>query len=465
MGIVQIMNGETRLINEINGFSLESVTSGCQNNNYLFYATNAGIITIPVETGAPNWNSSYILNQSVGISSLEIEKILVNEKYLYVKTKRSVDVIPLREISRIPKVEIPKPEVFIDGVQIAFSDTQYLDDEDNSLQFYFPLRQYRKERKIRIKYFINGHHNQDVETDQPHISILNLPYGEFDAVFQVRDYGGGWSNPLKMKIIKTEPYYMKTWIIVLIFIATFSLIAYAIFLRIILIYRKSELLAERREHSHNILAQQLNPHFTFNSLNAIHHFVLSNNREDSSRYLVKFSTLMRGVIEFSRKEYITIEEEIATLQLYVELEKLRFPGKFSFLATIEEKIDKNETLIIPFLIQPLVENAIRHGVTQRDTPGQIELEITEVAEFLKVSVTDNGIGRAEAHRRKQKSQQNSAGLGGSILKQRIKNYNAINRQKISINVVDLFSEDGSSSGTKVIVLLPLVQKNVYLDDH
>ncbi len=464
-GVIQISNGESHLLDKVHDFDLKSITHGCQNNEYLFFATKMGIMVIPMRSGYPNWDASIMLSQAIGISSLEIEKILVSNKDLYVKTKRSVDIVPLSEIERIPPVEIPTPELSINGQSVHFQDTLYLKNDDHSLQFYFPHRLYRQEGNIRLRYFVAGLNDQKVETDQPLVSIINIPYGSFEAVFQIKDNKGGWSEPLVVSIFKNEPIYKKTWFIVLGLFAAFSLVAYAIFLRVILNYKKNELLAERKEHSHNILAQQLNPHFTFNSLNAIQHFVLTNNREESSRYLVKFSNLMRSVIDFSRKEYISIEDEISSLHLYVELEQLRFPGKFTFSASVESQINRNETLTIPFLIQPLVENAIRHGVTQRDTPGHIDLEIKLISDFLMVCLTDNGIGRAEAHRRKQNSQKQGVGLGNSILRQRINNYNAINQQKISVNVVDLFNDDGSASGTKVVVLLPYLLKSVSLDDY
>jgi hypothetical protein len=462
LGLVKVFNNKVIIITEINGFDLKSISSGGQNSHYLFYATMKGIFATPLAHGVPLWNQSFIINQSSGISSLETEKIVVTEQNLYVKNKRGVDVIPMGEIHNIPEVTLANPSVFINGLETSFKETLYLQEGDHNVQFYFPLRLYSQEKFFRIRYFVRGYHNHVVETDQPMISVMNLPYGEFKTTFQVSDNKGGWSKPLEIKIIKTEPLYKKTWFIILIILSAFSLVSYAIFLRIVLMYKKSELLSEKKQHSHHIIAQQLNPHFTFNSLNAIHHFVLVNNRDESSRYLVKFSKLMRSVIDYSEQEYISIENEVNTLLLYVELEQLRFPGKFTFTTHIDSNINRNELLVTPFLIQPLVENAIRHGVTQRETPGDIELEIKTDSEFLIVTVQDNGIGRAEAEKRKQASQGKAKTVGLSIVHQRIKNYNAINREKISFNIVDLFHDNGTPSGTKVILLLPLIRKSVYL---
>ncbi|EDO26970.1 predicted protein [Nematostella vectensis] len=152
------------------------------------------------------------------------------------------------------------------------------------------------------------------------------------------------------------------------------------------------------------LQSQMNPHFIFNSLSSIQSFINTNKKYDANELLQKFSLLVRLYLEFSRKQVISIQQEIDSLKLYTEIEQLRFNNKFSVTINIHaDGATANDTFIPPMLVQPLVENAINHGLYHRtDNNGVLLIDITIKQNEVTVIIDDNGIGRKEAKKLRNK---------------------------------------------------------------
>jgi hypothetical protein len=150
------------------------------------------------------------------------------------------------------------------------------------------------------------------------------------------------------------------------------------------------------------LSAQMNPHFMFNSLNSVQSYILKNDRIKSSEYLSKFSRLMRKVLDNSQDSFITLNEEFEALNLYVEMELIRFKDSFDYKLNISEGIDLNTYEIPPLILQPFVENAIHHGLRNKKGDKKLQIEVLEKANSISIVIEDNGIGRAEAQKIKQK---------------------------------------------------------------
>ena len=202
------------------------------------------------------------------------------------------------------------------------------------------------------------------------------------------------------------------------------------------------------------LRAQMNPHFIFNSLNSINSFVIDQQHEMASEYLIKFSKLIRLILDNSRSETISIEKELETLKLYVLLESARFDNKFKCVYHIAENINTNSIMIPPMLLQPFVENAIWHGLMQKEGEGTITVEIKkENEEFLNISITDDGIGREKAAALKSKSATHKS-HGLKVTSQRIEMMNKLNSSGAHVNIIDLKDELGHALGTKVELIIP-----------
>ena len=155
---------------------------------------------------------------------------------------------------------------------------------------------------------------------------------------------------------------------------------------------KAESLLKETKLNYSLFRAQMNPHFMFNALHAIQLFMFKNDKNETANYLTSFAKMMRQILDYSSKEFISLEDEIELIHNYVKLQQLRLDNSFDFVVDVDEEIDIDEAQIPPMLIQPLIENAVEHGIKPLREKGKIILRITEVDELIKVEVIDNGNG-------------------------------------------------------------------------
>lgn len=200
------------------------------------------------------------------------------------------------------------------------------------------------------------------------------------------------------------------------------------------------------------LRLQMNPHFLFNALNSIQQMTMSGNGDGAALYLSKFSKLLRMVLTHSDHDRISLREELEMLQLYIELESLRFDDTFSYSITCEPGLDKEEYQVPTLLIQPFVENAIWHGLLHKEGPRNLSIRFeTTEAEDLICMVEDNGIGRAAARAYAGKTQR--TGKGVNISADRLHTINLQQNQNNTLEMQDLFNPNGMPAGTRVTIKL------------
>jgi len=254
--------------------------------------------------------------------------------------------------------------------------------------------------------------------------------------------------------------------IILLLVATIAgsiaLIALLI-LRLWRTTRKEKLNIEKQKIAMELkaLRAQMNPHFIFNAINSIQHFILNNDSKAAHLHLSKFSQLIRKVLENSRFESIPLAEEIRMLELYLELESLRFSSKFHYQISVDSSIDSENVLISPLIIQPFVENAIWHGLMHlKDKQGEVLIKFEKINGSLKCTINDNGIGRKRSMELKKGTMHESMGL--SIAKERLQIVNMLNKAKTSIVLIDKTNNDGTPSGTIVELFMPvIINKLIY----
>jgi sensor histidine kinase YesM len=204
------------------------------------------------------------------------------------------------------------------------------------------------------------------------------------------------------------------------------------------------------------LRSQMNPHFIFNCLNSIKLYATENDSEKASEYLTKFSRLIRMVLENSRSERVTLQNELTMLQLYADMEIMRFKQKLSFFVEIEPSIDANFVEIPPLLIQPYVENAIWHGLMHKSEGGSVRIRATQPQEeMLQLTITDDGVGRARAAELRSKSASHRKSFGLKMTSERIALVNQLYQTRTQVAIEDIVSADGQPAGTEVILQIPI----------
>lgn len=208
------------------------------------------------------------------------------------------------------------------------------------------------------------------------------------------------------------------------------------------------------------LQTQMNPHFIFNSLNSIRSYMIKNETKEASGYLSKFSRLIRQILEYSTEEFITLKEELQVLSLYVQIEQLRFRDEFGFIIKVDESLNDEELIVPPLIVQPFLENAIWHGLMQKQGEKKIELFVEDAGNKLKIVLRDNGIGRDEASRNNVGKQKENRSMAIDLTRQRIEMLEEKDKKGDKVTIIDLYDDSRAPKGTEVRLLIPKIQKRV-----
>jgi len=195
------------------------------------------------------------------------------------------------------------------------------------------------------------------------------------------------------------------------------------------------------------LRSVMNPHFIFNALNSIQYFIAQNDRKNALNFLSTFSKLIRGILSNSVSNKIKLAEEMELLQHYVALERMRFENKFDFEITVSEELDPESIEIPSLLIQPYVENAILHGLYNKEGNGLLKINVSGGEDFILFEIEDNGIGRKAAMAIREQNFPKHKSMGTALTEERLKLINA--QDKVSFEIIDLFDDQRQPSGTKV----------------
>jgi len=198
------------------------------------------------------------------------------------------------------------------------------------------------------------------------------------------------------------------------------------------------------------LRAQMNPHFIFNCLSSINRFILMNETDAASAYLIRFSRLIRMVLTHSKKTFITLEDELEMLRLYLDMERMRFKNAFNYSIVFINTIDSGALFIPPMVLQPFAENAIWHGLMHKRGQGHLEITIASEDNTVICTITDNGIGRAAALQN-TKSTENKKSMGLQITVERLALHNNGNGEDTFFKIEDLIDNEGKAAGTKVIL--------------
>jgi len=218
--------------------------------------------------------------------------------------------------------------------------------------------------------------------------------------------------------------------------------------------KEAELKLSISEVEMKALRSQINPHFIFNCLNSIHHYMHSNDLKLAGEYLVKFSQLIRHVLETSYSRMITLGDDLQALRLYIQLEQLRLNHSFDFVINTDDFSDLDSVNIPPMLIQPFVENSIWHGLNHRGAGGMIRIKVTRDNDMLKCTIEDNGYEKTEKASNDLSMMVKKTSLGMSLIQERLEVVNTLYKVKAGYTMSDIIDGENNKCGKKVELLLP-----------
>jgi hypothetical protein len=292
----------------------------------------------------------------------------------------------------------------------------------------------------------------------PQLQLLGLAPGAYDVEIQAIDADGVWGGTIHAQWSITPPFWATLWFQVIVLLFLTSIITLAIYQYTARKQRMARLAAEARYHHHKALLAQLEPHFVFNALNSIQSFVAANDAPNSTRYLAKFAKLMRGLLNAAHNETVSLQEEMEVLEHYCALEALRQQPTFTYTVKAHEALTDRPVRFPSFLVQPYVENAIRHGLRNLppDRRGELLIHFEPHGPLaMRCTVQDNGIGRAAASRLSEKTTAWRS-LGTLVNQQRLPLLSRmVTEGTFSIETTDLTDADGTSRGTRVEIIVPI----------
>lgn len=266
-----------------------------------------------------------------------------------------------------------------------------------------------------------------------------------------------------VSFIINAPYWQKWWFVLLELLAVVVLVSIGFLVRINVLRKrnklerdKNKLEVELRTSQLAALKVQMNPHFIFNSLNSIQEYILTNEKKLANSYLGKFSDLMRLYLDMSNKTSIALSEEIRAMELYLELEAMRFETNFSYALDVANDVEVDDIQIPAMIIQPYVENAIKHGLLHRRTQRTLSIQFKKGSnETLVCVVHDNGIGRKQSQELNTIRNRTYTSFATGATQKRLELLNVERKTQIGVVYEDLYHTDGSALGTRVTVTIPI----------
>lgn len=330
--------------------------------------------------------------------------------------------------------------------------------EDNSIQVNFDVINYDLPGTNQYYYRLSPGDKGWSRSEDGHLSFNSLQPGKY--ALEVK--GGSsltdaFTNTDTLTIVVRPYWYQSGWFkLWLLLLATLAVLM-VVRLRIGQIRKEGRLGQKITEMEMTALRAQMNPHFIFNSLNSIETFIMQNEKRLASDYLNKFASLMRMILENSRKQSVSLSRDMEAIRLYVDLEKLRFEDKFCYITEIDPPLLVGDYKVAPLLIQPFVENAIIHGIAPSEREGlYLKITVRLDGDYIHYRIEDNGIGRAAslAYTRQRRTVEHKS-LGLAISRERIEILNRLKGSDAVLEIVDLEDTDGQAGGTRVLLTLKI----------
>ncbi len=391
---------------------------------------------------------------SDGLIGEQVNDITIYHDTVYVATSGGISYLPAGLHLPVADITTFITRVAIDGKEALVLDDYSLAYDQNNISIdfsgvdltgYYPLFQYS----------INN--AEWVPLDKNSID-LRLLSGTYDIVIRaIKRDGRPSSHVAHINIYIKTPFWKNGifWFVVVV----------VLFIASILILQKrgrqrqkkavEKVLTEKKlgELEMQALKAQINPHFVFNCLNSIKGFIYERDFKQADKYLDKFSELLRSTLDNSSSSIISLQDEISYLDNYLQLEKLRFDDRFEYFINVEKNIDSKEALVPAMLLQPYVENAIRHGIGHLENKkGIIHISVREEQHQLLCEIEDNGVGREKAFALRNELHTEYQSRGMQLSKRRAELYG------IEQEIVDKKDEQGNATGTIIILRIPVAEE-------
>lgn len=454
---IRDMRGNWTQITSAMGLASDICLSVCAGiKDELWIATNKGISRLTPQKQKPGF--SFITYSMIyGLPSNEVNNIGVRGNELWIGTHKGLALLETNPES----YSIPSPPVYISAIRVndrqaTLTQLKRLAYTENNLCFFIEVPSYKEPGKIKFLYRLNPQETFKTSSS-PQLELYNLEPGNYNLeVYGLNAAGIKSPTPACLSFSVKRPLWLEAWFITccVVLLCGFTWLLVKLRLNTIARRKEEKYRVERQlaEYQLTALQAQMNPHFMFNAINSIQHYVLDKKTKTAYDYLTKFSHLMRRVLINSAEKYVSLRQEIETLLLYVEFERVRFESGIELKLDPSAEIDQDSIFIPSMLLQPFVENAIWHGLMPMPATVAPRLLVCVKAgaapESLLITIEDNGVGR-EFSRTIKRHGHRPEGL--RLAQQRIELLGPGSK----LEITDMKTAEGLACGTRVIITLYL----------
>lgn len=396
--------------------------------------------------------NTLFIGTATGLSSIKTNRVNLNDEppLLYITAvKNAGKVIPMPVKTNVPYYNSDLRIEFI-GISLQNINT------------------------VEYRYKIEGLNSEWVYTPNTSIELSGLPPGNYTFLLNARKNKGAWGKPVNLLIHVSTPFW-KTWWFISLSIILLLAVVFAIAQRYTQLIEEKKInrlaqsnkeLALHNKITHlkqQALSALINPHFIFNCMNSIQHYLNRNDNDKANSYLADFAQLIRITMEDAREAFIGLDNEIKRIRLYLSLEQLRFGEKLHYSIFVSNDLDLSTGRIPNMILQPYIENAIWHGITPYTHEGKIEIAFTSYKDQLRITISDNGPGFKQTAAKTQSLNKHHIGL--SVTSERLLLLKQMSNQEYNVNIDEITDGDGNIAGTRVTILLPLIpvemNENIY----
>ncbi|MFL5745099.1 MAG: two-component regulator propeller domain-containing protein [Niastella sp.] len=428
-------------------------------DNNLWVGTNKGLNKIRID------DTTYPLKKYTtgdGLASDIINVVYVYHNKVFVGTPEGVTYFDEGKIAGDSRCDLRFINISVGG------DAYYPDlapvlipHKKNNIQFDYVGISYKSTGDIRYRYRLLGLDSNWYETRETFLNFPALPSGDYELQLQAINKFDVHSQLLVARFTVEQLLYEKNWfkaLAGLLFLAITGLVVLLIVQRIRRKEQEKTAINKRISELEQLSRKaQMNPHFIFNSLNSIQQYVMDADVAGANKFISGFSRLIRQTLDFSSRPEIRLEEELDYLKNYLDIEKTRLEDAFSWVVNMEKGVDPTLYYIPPMILQPFVENSVRHGLRfRKDKNGVVTITVKRDGDYLICILEDNGIGRKAAMQYKSVSPINYQSKGLSLTADRIEMYNREHALKIRMWIDDLEDNFHNSLGTRVTIYFPVL---------
>ncbi|MCB0697898.1 MAG: histidine kinase, partial [Chitinophagaceae bacterium] len=433
----------------------------CPVNDELIVMTDRGIKKYNSRSGS--LISTGILR---GIKSEEIRDIKPLGDLLMVATNRGIITTPAKEntIAAAPIFNITS--ISINSREYIPQKRHDLGYDENNIEIRYSIIYYRNPDAHSLYYKINDGKWTHNSKASGALKLASLSPGNYKIAFYIGELSGETSIiPTDTITLNIQPPFWNTaWFLTMVVFLVVSL-AYTYYRwQTGLLKKQNQLLTDKVELERNLhksvltsIRSQMNPHFFYNALNTIQAFIIADDKRNASTYLSKFSKLTRTILEMTEKETITLAEEINALRLYLDLEKVRFNNEFQYSINTEQGIDPEITRIPSMIVQPYIENSIKHGLLHKNGEKTLQVYFCKNKGNLSIIIDDNGIGRKKSMELNKIRTDKHKSFATKATMKRIEILNKENKN-IGVVYTDKSDEFDRPAGTTVSITIPLIKE-------